>query len=519
MKVVIVGAGLAGLAAGCELADAGHTVTLLERRPWAGGKTYSFRDRETGEQVDNGQHIAMRCTTEYVRFLERIGTAHLVKWQSRMLVPVFDAAGRRSDLRAAALPAPLHMLPSFALYRHLPISEKLRIARAIVAIRLSKPKPTPYATSSSVKDRRTDRGTDRRTEHGTERGHSARAGSTTRPASLDVSDESNPASSGDENAESFGDWLRKRGQSERGIRDFWDLIVVPALNCRCDDVSAAQALFVFREGFLKSPESAAVGVPAVGLSALHVEPAVRYIEARGGELRTGATAMRVELRDGRVAAVVLASGDRVACDACVVALPPHQAAELVAGELRAMPAFAAMASMRMSPIVNLHLWFDGPVAPFDFAAFTGCDLQWIFNRTHIEAGTTTADGAPEHLVVSLSAAERYMALDKPALLDLLLPELHRALPASASRTLLHAVVIKEPNATFVPSPGLRRPGARTPVANLFLAGAYTDTGWPATMESAVRSGYAAASAVEEAASQQQPPRRELTDVTPPVAVA
>ena len=149
MKVVIVGAGLAGLAAGCELADAGHAVTLLERRPWAGGKTYSFRDRETGEQVDNGQHIAMRCTTEYVRFLERIGTAHLMKWQPRMLVPVFDADGRRSDLRADALPAPLHMLPSFALYRHLPAAEKLRIARGIVAIDLT-PGPFPGGKGSKA---------------------------------------------------------------------------------------------------------------------------------------------------------------------------------------------------------------------------------------------------------------------------------------------------------------------------------------------------------------------------------
>jgi uncharacterized protein with NAD-binding domain and iron-sulfur cluster len=174
-----------------------------------------------------------------------------------------------------------------------------------------------------------------------------------------------------------------------------------------------------------------------------------------------------------------------------------------------------MASTRASPIVNLHLWFDGPVAPFDFAAFMGCDLQWVFNRTRI-AGERPEDG--EHLVVSLSAAERYMPLDKAALVELLLPQLRRALPAARLRMVLRAVVIKEPAATFVAAPGLLRPGARTPVANLYLAGAYTDTGWPATMESAVRSGHVAALALEADASQ-QPPRREMTDVTPPVAVA
>ncbi|MHB8684647.1 MAG: hydroxysqualene dehydroxylase HpnE [Dehalococcoidia bacterium] len=446
MRIAIIGAGLAGLAAGCELADAGHDVVLLERRPWAGGKTYSFVERETGEQVDNGQHIAMRCTTAYVRFLERIGTAHLVKWQPRMRIPVFDADGRRSVLRADPLPAPLHLLPSFAVYRHLPIAERVRVARGIAAM--------------------------------------TRAGGRSADAS-----------------QSFGAWLRARGQSERAIRDFWDLIVVPALNCRSDDVSAEQACFVFREGFLKSATSAAIGVPKTGLTRLHVEPAVRYIEQRGGEVRTGAAVERIDVRDGEVAALVLAAVERVPCDACIAALPPRELLEALPGALRAAPPFDALAAVRTSPIVNLHLWFDGPAADFDFAAFTGCDLQWVFSRTRI---ADEAVGGGEHLMVSLSAAARYMALDKQALQDLLLPQLRRALPAAASRRLLRSVAIKEPAATFVPSPGLRRPGARTPIANLFLAGAYTDTGWPATMESAVRSGLVAAAAATATARTPEP---------------
>ncbi|MBF6601113.1 MAG: FAD-dependent oxidoreductase [Dehalococcoidia bacterium] len=453
MKVVIAGAGLAGLAAACELADAGHAVTLLERRPWAGGKTYSVRDRETGEQLDNGQHIAMRCTAEYAGFLGRIGTAHLMRWQRRVRVPVFDADGRRSHLRADALPAPLHMLPSFALYRHLPVVEKLRVARGIVAV-------------------------------------------------------SRERASADDGETSFGDWLRARGQSERGIGAFWDLIVVPALNCRCDEASARQARFVFREGFLHSSTAAAIGVPKVGLSELHVAPALRYIASRGGELRTGATVGRLIVEDGRVAGLQLADGERIAADACVAALPPAQLLELLGEPARARPPFDALASVRTAPIVNLHLWFDASVAPFEFAAFTGCDLQWVFNRTRIEA-----DGAPatpvgaEHLVVSLSAAGRFMPLDRQALLELLLPQLRRAVPSLASAILLRSAVIKEPDATFVPAPGLRRPGTRTPYPNLFLAGAYTDTGWPATMESAVRSGRAAAAAageIESRASQRRP---------------
>lgn len=432
MRVGVIGAGLAGLAAACELADAGFAVTLLERRPWAGGKTYSFTDRESGEQIDNGQHILMRCTTAHVAFLDRLGTAHLVRWQRRLRVPVFDARGRRSDLAAAPLPPPLHLAPSFATYAHLRAVDKLRVARAVIAMRLE---------------------------------HAAADGM------------------------SFGDWLRARGQTPGAISGFWDLIVVPALNARSDDVSAAQALFVFREGFLKSAQSAAIGVPAVGLSELHVEPAVRYVEARAGGLRAGAGVEALVVEDGRAVAALLSSGERFEADAWVCALPPRQLHDVLPPSLRAETPFRDLPSFRASPIENLHLWFDGPVAHVPFAAFTGGDLQWLFQP---ETSHGTAAG---HVVLSLSAAAHYMDLDKGELVDLLLPQLRRALPRAASRRLLRAVLMKEPDATFVPAPGLRRPGPLTPVRNLVLAGAYTDTGWPATMESAVRSGMAAAAAL------------------------
>ncbi len=445
MRVAVVGAGLAGLAAGCELADGGHEVTLFEKRPWAGGKTYSFVDRETGEAVDNGQHIAMRCTTAYVAFLEKLGGSHLVRWQKRLRVPVIDASGRRSVLRADPVPLGLHLGPSFALYRHLSVGDKMRVARGILAIQRSR-------------------------EHAED-------------ADL-----------------GFAEWLQARGQSESAIAGFWDLIVVPALNCRCDDVSASQAMFVFREGFLKSAESAAIGVPTVGLSALHVEPAMRYIEARGGEFRMGRGVVRFDVRDNAVENITLADGESASFDAYVSALPPRQLLDALPAELADCAPFAALRTIRMSPIVNLHLWFDAPIADFEFAAFTGCDLQWAF-RPSAQASSD------DHVVLSLSAADRLMPMDKRELLDLLLPQLQRALPATNRRKLLRSALIKEPDATFVPSPGLRRPGVETPLRNMLLAGAYTDTGWPATMESAVRSGIEAAHAVQRNASSITP-RRE-----------
>jgi squalene-associated FAD-dependent desaturase len=438
VRVAVLGGGLAGLAAACDLADAGHAVTIFERRPWAGGRTYSFVERETGEQVDNGQHVFMPCMTAYTGFLRRLGTLHLAKRQTRLRVPVFDRAGRRSDLWAAPLPSPFHLGPSFARYLHLSPADKLRVARALVAVtRLSR---------------------ERRAEL---------------------------------NGETFGEWLRGHGQSETAIHDFWDLIVVPTLNARSDEGSAAQALFVFQEGFLASSTATALGVPAVGLSALHVEPALRYVQERGGEVRLGCTVDRLEVEEGAVSAVVPANGPPETFDAYVAALPPKDLLQLLPSAQRERRTFDTLAGFATAPIVNLHLWFDGPAAPFDFAAFVGSELQWIFNRSRISGES----GGAEHLVISLSAAGAFVGLSKRDLEERFLPQVQAALPRTRGRRLLRFVAIKEPEATFLAAPGLCRPGSATPLRNLALAGAYTDTGWPATMESAVRSGRAAAEAL------------------------
>lgn len=441
MRVGIIGAGLAGLSAGLELADRGHEVELLERRPWAGGSTYSFAHDETGDEVDNGQHVFMACTTAYVAFLERIGTLGLTHRQDRLHVPVFDEDGTRSDLQAANLPFGLHLAPALARYRHLTWRQKAQIARAFLALRL------------------------------------------VRPAGRAQLDEM-----------TFEEWLRARGQSADTIREFWDFLVIPTLNCRADEASARQALFVIEEGFQRDPAAAALGVAGVGLSTLHVDPAVRAIEQRGGTLTTRAPIDRIEVEDGRVSSLVLRGDEQRSFDAYVSALAPWRLLGVLPEDVRDEGAFATLASFEPASILNVHLWFDRPVADFAFAAFIRSEVQWVFNRSRA-GGEDEAGG--QHLVVSISAPGELFELGRDALRDRLLPQLHRALPASREATLAHHAVVKEPEATFVPAPGLRRPGPHTPLANLYLAGAYTDTGWPATMESAVRSGLAAAAAVEE----------------------
>jgi squalene-associated FAD-dependent desaturase len=439
MNVAVLGAGLAGLAAACELADRGCRVTLFERRPWAGGKTYSFQDPTTGEWLDNGQHVFLGCTTAYLAFLRRLGTLHKVRLQQRLRVPVYDAHGRRSVLWAAPLPPPFHLLPSFLTYRHLSPGAKRRIARVLVRV----------ARLTEAERRALDH-------------------------------------------RLFVDWLGGAALSPEERR-FWDFLFVPTLNCRAAEASAASALFVLREGFLASPGSSALGLPTVPLAELHVEPALRYLAQRGARVVLGVGVVQIEAGPAGVQALQLSTGERVSFDAYVSALPHRQLLAVLPPALRATTPFAQLERLATAPIVNLHLWYDRPVAPFDCAALLTDDLPWVFNRTRIESG-----GCPgERLVVSLSAAERYLRLPKAQVLAQVLSQLQGALPVLRGARLRAARVVKEPEATFRPAPGAEalRPGPRTPLPNLVLAGAWTDTGWPATMESAVRSGLAATQAL------------------------
>jgi squalene-associated FAD-dependent desaturase len=440
VRVAVAGGGLAGLSAGCELAELGHQVTVFEKRPFAGGKTYSFVDRESGEEVDNGQHVFMGCTTEYVAFLRRLGTLGLTRRQQRLSVPVFDANGRnRSVLRAMPLPSPLHLAWSFARFRHLSLADRARAGLLLARI---------WRMSAAARE------------------------------ALDNV--------------SFGEWLRGHGQSAAAIRGFWDFTLVPTLNCRSDEASAAAALFVLQEGFLASSRSAAIGLPAVGLSELHVRPAVDFITKRGGTVLTGSTIAAVTEAGGRATGVSLADGAVEPFDAVVLAVPHTQVAGLLPPSLAGQAPFDSLAAIPTAPIINLHLWYDRPVAPWAFAAFAGSELQWVFNRSRLDRAPR---GSGAHMVVSLSAAGPYMALSRTELREHFVPLVERALPASRAARLLHFTAIKEPEATFVPAPGLVRPGPGTPLPNLVLAGAYTATGWPATMESAVRSGLNAARAL------------------------
>ena len=439
---MVAGGGLAGIAAACELADAGLGVTLLEQRPFLGGRAYSHVDKRSGVEVDNGQHVFLGCCAHYIRLLKRLGVWHKVNLQKRLRVRVIDKVWGESLLESGALPPPLHLLPSLLRFRSLSPSEKVRAAYAMTRIR-----------------------------------------SLNRAARRDLDDIT------------FADWLRAHGQSENAIRGFWNLIVLPTLNGDVTTVCADLALMVFQEGFLRDRTGANVGWARLGLSRLLAEAAREYIESRGGEVRLGQGVSGVRVEDGH--AVV--SGPAERADYLVLALDSRSLTALLPKSLRDEPFFGRIGQLDTSPIVNVHMWYDRRVTDMEFAAFLNTPMQWVFNKSKLWG----QEGDGQYLDISLSGAREFVEMRTRELVELFSREVQSLFPQARTAQLKRALVVKQRQATFAARPGVSRlrPGQRTPIANLFLAGDWTDTGWPATMESAVRSGVLAAREVLRAVGQ------------------
>jgi squalene-associated FAD-dependent desaturase len=433
--VVIIGGGLAGLAAACHSADHSLEVVLVERRPQLGGRAFSFWHRRSQGEVDNGQHVFLKCCTEYIRFLDKLGVSGKTYLQPRLRVPVVDPGRGTSVLKGSPLPAPLHLLPSFLRFRHISLPDKARVVYAMLGA---------YFTDRSKRS--------------------------------------------DLDSISFYGWLKAHGQSERAIERFWNLMVLATLNDDVRRVSADLALMVFQEGFLRRADGANVGYATLGLTGLVAEAATRYIEERGGRIILKQAAREILYEEDRVAGVRLSSGDTLRGRFYVCALPAKQTLALLPPVLRGHPFFQAATGLGASPIVNVHLWYDRPVMEPPFAAFVGSEVQWVFNKSKMWG----LPGPGQYLDISLSGAHQY--IDQPAevLAQRFVRELERLLPRAGQAHLRGSLVVKQREATFAASPGSARHRlpAGTPVANLFLAGDWTATGWPATMESAVRSGLA-----------------------------
>ncbi len=421
-KVVIVGGGIAGIAAAIRLAEAGVRVVLLETRRKLGGRATSFNDVRTGEVIDNCQHVAMGCCTNYIDLCRRLGVLDKIEW--RREVHWVEAGGRTSTIRPGLLPAPGHFTGSFLGVKFLTLAEKAALARAMVAIIA------------------TDRGLHR--------------------------------------ARTFGDWLREHHQPAGVVEKFWSPVVVSACNLDVDRVCAATALHVFQEGFLAHRDAATVGVSRVPLLELY-DRAEEVIASSGGELRLGQSVQSVRER-----AVVTVDGQTLGADAVILAVPPERAARLIDPAVAARDdRFARLGEITHSPILGVHMTFDRPVLPLHSAVLVSRPTQWVFRKD--------SEGRKLHAVIS--AADDWVALTEDEITRRVVADLVACFPDARDAAVVSSRPVKEKLATFAATPEIEaiRP-ATVGESRILLAGDYVQTGWPATMEGAARSGYMAAAA-------------------------
>lgn len=441
--MAVIGGGLAGITAALDCADAGAQVTLLEVRPRLGGAVYSFE--RDGLWIDNGQHVFLRCFHAYRALLARLGSERGVTLQPRLEIPLVRPGGEVSVLRRSGLPAPLHLAGTLLRYRNLTVRERLSAVRAAVALGRLDPRAPEL-------DRQT-----------------------------------------------LGAWLAAHGQGPRATSALWDLIALPALNLPAEQASLALAAFVFKRGLLEHADAGDIGFHRLPQSQIVGEPAQRVLRAAGVEVRLGWRAELVVADDARFE--IVGGLPSVSADAAIVALPRTRAATLIEP---LDPASAARAlRLRDTPIVNLHVVYDRTVCERPFVGGVGTPVQYVFDR----GDTGGVDAGMQYLAVSLSGAEEEMGMSIEELRERYLPALAEIFPRARTARVERFLATREHAATLraEPGAGALRPGPRTAVPGFVLAGAWTDTGWPATLESAVLSGHAAAACALAAVGLVAPP--------------
>ncbi|MGA2760095.1 MAG: hydroxysqualene dehydroxylase HpnE [Candidatus Cybelea sp.] len=436
-RVAVVGGGLAGLAAGLALKASGAHVELFERSRILGGRATSFEI--DGVEVDNGQHVFLACCTEFVDFATAVGMNDRIHLQERFDATILSRSGKSGRLRTAALPAPLHLIGSFASYSHLGLAGKLRIARALAAALIGQPRAN----------------------------------------------------------ETFEAWLTRNGQGAQERAAFWDPFFIPALNAPFDRVGASDAMFVLKTAFLRDAGAARFGFSKVPLAhlaaaaakkldAVHTSTPVTGVtvsaSSSDGVYPERSTVIPSEVEGQARVTLSLSKGDGgIPFDAVVLAVGPRQA-ERILGD----PARYGVANLDKYdpyPIIDVHLWHDGGTIGRDFVAALESPLQWIFEKE------------PGYLCCSFSAADEYLRQATAGLESLAWREAQTFLPSLKSATLIRSAVTRNPEATWLPRVGATRTLQRTNHPAIAVAGSWTETGWPDTMESAVRSGNLAAVAL------------------------
>jgi squalene-associated FAD-dependent desaturase len=460
--VAIAGGGLAGLAAACALSDSGFKVTLFERRPYLGGRASSYEHPGTGEVVDNCQHVLFRVCTNLVEFYRRIGAEDKIRWYDTMTF--LEPGGRASIMQASPLPAPLHTAPSFLRFPFLDAKDKRAISRAIAALTLTSQPDT---------------------------------------------------------GKSFLDWCRRHNQTANAIGRFWNPILVSALSEDLDKISISYAAQVVRES-MKSPAARHMGVPTLPLTDLY-NRAGDYIRARGGQINFRNSLQSFHPESSQVR--IRVAGKEESFDYLIAALPFDVLEGVLPNDSTGVTLREKISHFEYAPITGVHLWFDRQISDLDHAVLLDRTIQWMFHKSRLlenRVGSKTnvgggsvreghdfsrADQTPSHegasapegsyIELVISSSKSLIEKSRPEIIDLVLKEVREFFPAAREANLIKSTVIKEVKATYSPRPGIDayRPTQSTPWPRIFLAGDWTATDWPATMEGAVRSGYLAAEAL------------------------
>ena len=454
--VLIIGGGFAGLAAAVDLAEAGSRVLLLERRSFLGGRAYSFTDKTTGDTIDNGQHLMMGCYHRTLRFLEKIGSLDKLKFQPDPQVDFLheraDGSVTRASFKCPPLPAPLHLLGGLARLKTIGWGDRLRALGVGLAVR----------TLNGNQDKL---------------------------AEITVRE-----------------WLDSLGQSERIQRRFWGPMALATLNEAPEVASADMFARVIELGFMRTKRDSAMVVSRVGLSDLYTQQARSFIEDRGGEVRLNADVARIEFEGDCAAGVTLRSGERIEAGAVISAVPYFALRRMLTAEF-ASAHFPYLDHFKSAPIVSINLWYDKSFTDLEFAGLLDSPIEWVFNKNaiNLSGGQSGGQGAePEsagrqHLALVISGAHEAATRPKEELIALADAQIKRFFPAARGLRPFHAFVVREYDATISHTVGTAklRPSSRTQFDNFFLAGDWTATGLPATIEGAVQSGQECARMVLE----------------------
>lgn len=445
LPVLVIGGGFAGLATAVDLSERDVKVLLLERRAFLGGRAYSFTDKTTGDTIDNGQHLMMGCYRHTLQFLEKIGSLNKLKFQQNPQVDFLSLSANGqpvgSSFKCPSLPAPFHLVAG--LFKLQTIGWRDRLNALRVGLELQRLN-----------------------------------GNRAELADITVRE-----------------WLTRLGQTETMQSRFWDLVALATLNEKPDRASADMFARVLDQAFMHTRQDSTMVISKVGLSDLYTEDARRFVESRGGKIRLNAEVANIEFDGRRAVAVELRNGERIAADAIISAVPYFALQRMIQPEvLAASQTLKPIAGFQSTPIVSVNLWYAEPVTDVEFTGLLASRIDWVFNKNAISGDSQSGH---QHLALVASGAHEAAKLPKEELIAIAVAEMERFFPAARRQKPVHAFVVREHEATISHTVGTARlrPPHKSEFKNFFLAGDWTDTGLPATIESAVQSGFACAEEV------------------------